>query len=117
MTLLFLALLSAVGIGKGISRVRALKLLGSSFQPFSFGMCDDVARKKLFAVGILGTVEIFSRHTFRIGGIDDCDKRQFTKRADSVRLQQSGHVLHSASARARRQGPAVLSTAEESAKT
>ena len=103
---LFLALCSTVGIGQRIFRVRALKLLSPTFQPLALGMCDNVTSKELFAVRMFRPVKIFPSHTFRIGSIDDSDKGQLAERTNGVRLQESRHGFKSASARARRQGPA-----------
>jgi hypothetical protein len=87
MMLLFLALLSAVG--QGFFHVRALKQFAAEiYDPLS---CFD---------------EPLSEYEY-----------PDTEHSNGQQQNLSMHVSHSASARARRQGPGVLSNSEESAKT
>lgn len=127
-TLLLLALFSAVGCGQGFFRVRASMLSGLLFAgtvtPFGladFGDgdrfdCQSVSnpRRNVFSV-VLGVFGLLDRARQQLSAFGtQCNQRW------GLRALFFGELLHPfnfASKRARRQGPAVLETTEESANT
>jgi hypothetical protein len=127
---LFLALFSSVGIGQGLSRVRALKQLSQYEFHTNMGTPDlaaectnhqESAASNIPALSLLGESTSAGPQTLlrQLGQVlflrvhidHNCIPRR--SYADDRRRKSYAYF---ASARARRQGPRVLTTAEGSAK-
>jgi hypothetical protein len=102
MTLLFLALFLMVGIGQGLSRVRALGIVKAHFPTETDHRLRSIFHKiKRSGRAIAIYRAIVTEHAF----------------ASWAPIQPDFHKAYSDSARARRQGPRVLSATERSANT